>query len=102
MSKSQSKKCSRERGVVFSERTSANRIINGGCASFYRAVMSEDDLVFFVSFYPKTLFLSVPFRTREKDFLVNARHRHRVRFMTMLLEERDERINDDIDDFDEY
>ena len=57
----------------------------------------------FVSFYPKTLFLSVPFRTREKDFLVNARHRHRVRFMTMLLEERDERISDgDDDDFDEY
>ena len=46
MSKSQTKKCSRERGVVFSERASVNRRINGGCASFYRAVMSEDDLVF--------------------------------------------------------
>jgi hypothetical protein len=30
--------------------------------SFSRAVMREDDLVFFVSFYPKILFfLSVPF-----------------------------------------
>jgi hypothetical protein len=61
-SKSHTKKCRRERGVVFSERASANRILNGGCASFSRAVMSEDDLVFFVSFYPKILFfLSVPF-----------------------------------------
>ena len=65
--------------------------------------MREDDLVFFVSFYPKILFfLSVPFWTREWDFLGNARRRHRVRFMTMLFEERDERISDgDIDGFDD-
>ena len=67
--------------------------------------MREDDLVFFVSFIHQKLFsfcLSVPFWTREWDFLGNARRRHRVRFMTMLFEERDERISDgDIDGFDD-
>lgn len=64
----------------------------------------------FASFYPKfqekkrgeNSHFCPFFRTREKDFLVNAHHRHRVRFMTMLFEERDERISDgDIDGFDD-
>ena len=40
-------------GVVFSKRARVNRIINGGCASFYRAVMSEDDDLVFRLFLSK-------------------------------------------------
>ena len=74
MSKSQTKKCSRERGVVFSERARVNRIINGGCASFYRAVMSEDDDLVFRLFLSK---VSGEKKRRKLTFLslLNTRER---------------------------
>ena len=63
----------------------------------------------FASFYPKfqekkrrkLTFLSL-LNTRER-FFSKRTSSSSVRFMTMLLEERDERISDDIDDdCDEY